>query len=58
MNASGDDYTGLYASEHYLRLWESLHGPGSWDASLWVWCLSFKIHQVNIDTFLKTREAA
>lgn len=26
----------------YAKLWESLHGPGSWDASPWVWVVAFR----------------
>ena len=26
----------------FVRLWESINGPGSWDANPWVWCVSFK----------------
>lgn len=30
------------ARDRYAVLWESINGPGSWDANPWVWCVSFK----------------
>jgi hypothetical protein len=26
----------------YRRLWESIHGPGSWDLNPWVWAVTFR----------------
>lgn len=32
----------LTAKEGFEALWESLHGPGSWDANPWVWAIEFE----------------
>lgn len=34
----------LTAREAFIDLWEEKHGPGSWEANPWVWCIEFKRH--------------
>jgi hypothetical protein len=40
--AYGDGANLNYAAESYRTLWESLHGPGSWEANPWLWVEEFK----------------
>lgn len=39
----GQHYDIAEGAEMYRALWEEIHGPGSWDANPWVWCVSFRV---------------
>jgi hypothetical protein len=40
--AEGCPLDRLLARDWYSQLWESINGPGSWDANPWVWVVAFK----------------
>jgi hypothetical protein len=42
----------------YLRLWAHINGDGAAAANPWVWAVSFKVHQQNVDALLSERVAA
>lgn len=42
LRADGRMENGLPASDGYAELWESINGPGSWDANPWVWAVQFQ----------------
>jgi hypothetical protein len=47
-----------FACHAFQQLLESLHALESWNSSPWVWALSFRAHQQNIDALLEQRKAA
>lgn len=40
----------------FADLWNSLHGPGAWDANPWVAALTFTTHHQNIDQMEPTND--
>lgn len=42
-----EDKIGHNADIAYKRLWESIHGKGSWDINPWVWVLTTKVLSIN-----------
>ena len=51
MNTSACNGRGCFASiAAFQALWNSLHGPGAWDANPWVAAYTFTVRHGNIDT--------
>jgi hypothetical protein len=46
-----------WPEENFRALWESIHGPGGWEANPWCWAISFAVQQQNIDALLSSRSA-
>jgi hypothetical protein len=43
-NLEGDDYTGLYAYEHFINVWDDIYAKqgNGWDFNPWVWVIEFE----------------
>lgn len=55
MKASACRGRGCFASiDAYRTLWNSLHGPGAWEANPWVAAYSFTVQRGNIDEIKET----
>lgn len=48
----------IHPCDDYRKIWESIHGVNSWVKNSWVWALTFKVHQKNVDKFISERSAA
>ncbi len=41
----------------FIGLWCAINGQLAWKENPWVWVIEFKVHQQNVDEFLKARAA-
>jgi hypothetical protein len=40
--SAGEGNWSMSPRDSYRAVWESINGPGSWDANPWVWAVEFK----------------
>jgi hypothetical protein len=57
-NKNFPELSRISAIEMYGALWDVINGSGQWLANPFVWALTFKVHNQNVDSFLQEREAA
>lgn len=48
--APDDAYT---RKDSFMLVWEKINGSDSWKENPLVWALTFKVHQINVDDFLR-----
>ena len=42
----------------YHHLWQTINGPGSWDANPWIVAVTFTVYLQNVDAFLAAERRA
>lgn len=46
-----------FPRDAYFDLWDHINGKGAAEADPWIWAVSFKVHEQNVDAFLEARAA-
>lgn len=46
------------ARHDFSRIWSRINGDGSWEANPWIAAYTFETYQMNVEQFLRSREAA
>lgn len=41
------------ARDWWQDVWNDTNGPGAWKRNDWCWCLTFKVHRLNVDNFVR-----
>ena len=49
LTPKGDDYTGFYAHEHFIDVWDNIYDKqgNGWDFNPWVWVIEFERIDIN-----------